>query len=84
MISGMFFFFSPPLPWKMKGADGGNSTIADLSFLTWDMMIPFIFGERVKELGVEKKYPNYFAWNKKLMERASVKKVVKDKTAANS
>lgn len=48
------------------------------------MMIPFIFGDKVAELDIENKYPNYYAWNKRLMERPAVKKIVKDKTAANS
>lgn len=65
-------------------ANERNSTIADLSFLTWDMLVPFIFGDRMASLDIENNYPNYFAWNKKLMERPSVKKIVKDKTAANS
>ncbi|KAB8301360.1 hypothetical protein EYC80_003237 [Monilinia laxa] len=62
---------------------GDKCTFADLSFVTWDMAIPWIFGDRVGELEIEKKYPNYFAWNKRLMERPSVQKIVKDKQAAS-
>ncbi|KAG4026937.1 hypothetical protein MFRU_035g00880 [Monilinia fructicola] len=62
---------------------GDKCTFADLSFVTWDLAIPWIFGDRVGELEIEKKYPNYFAWNKRLMERPSVQKIVKDKQAAS-
>lgn len=60
------------------------STIADLSFVTWDLMLPFIFGDDTGSLELEKNYPNYFAWNKRLMERSAVKKIAKDKTEATA
>lgn len=63
---------------------GDKCTFADLSFVPWDMAIPWIFGDRVGELEIEKNYPHYFAWNKRLMERPSVQKIVKDKAAATS
>ncbi|KAL2060942.1 hypothetical protein VTL71DRAFT_8994 [Oculimacula yallundae] len=63
---------------------GDKCTIADLSFVTWDLMVPFIFGDEASKFDIEKKYPNYFAWNKKLMERPSVQKILKDKQAAMS
>lgn len=47
-------------------------------------MIPFIFGDRAGEIGAEKNYPNYFAWNKRLMERPAVQKVAKAKQEAMS
>lgn len=61
-----------------------SSTIADLSFITWDMMIPWIFGDRSGELDFEKNYPAYFAWNQRLMARPAVKKVIADKQAVNA
>lgn len=58
------------------------STVADLSFLTWDLMIPWIFGEELESIETEKNYPNYYAWHQRLMLRPHVKKVLADKTAA--
>ena len=63
---------------------GSCSTIADLSFVTWDMLIPFIFGDEAKDLQLEKNHPNYYAWNQRLMARPAVQKIVKDKQAAMS
>jgi glutathione S-transferase len=60
------------------------STIADLAFITWDMLIPFIFGGEAKDLQLEKNYPNYYAWNQRLIARPAVQKIVKDKQAAMS
>lgn len=59
-------------------------TIADLSFVTWDMMIPFIFGDEAHGLNLEKTYPAYYAWNQRLMQRPAVQRIVKDKQAAMS
>jgi len=60
------------------------STVADLSFLTWDMMVPWILDNEYAGLEVENNYPNYFAWNQRLMARPAVQKVIKDKQAAMS
>jgi len=59
-----------------------SSTIADLSFVTWDLLVPFIFGDDAGSLELEKNYPNYYAWNQRLHQRPAVKKIVKDKTEA--
>jgi len=59
-----------------------SSTIADLSFITWDALMPWFFGEDWKDVEVEKNYPTYHAWNQKLMQRPAVQKVFKDKEAA--
>jgi glutathione S-transferase len=48
------------------------------------MLIPFIFGDEAKDLQLEKNYPNYYAWNQRLMARPAVQKIVKDKQAAVS
>jgi len=61
---------------------GDKCTYADLAFVTWDMNIPFIFGEEYESIDIEKNYPNYAAWNKRLMNRPAVQKVVEDKKAA--
>ncbi|KAF4635891.1 hypothetical protein G7Y89_g2216 [Cudoniella acicularis] len=61
-----------------------SSTIADLSFVAWNMMVPFIFGDQAEELQIEKNYPRYFKWNQKLIERPAVKKIVQDKQKAMS
>jgi len=61
---------------------GDKCTIADLSFLTWDMLVPFIFGDEAESLQLEKNYPAYFAWNKRLMARPTVQKIIKDKQEA--
>jgi len=61
---------------------GDKCTIADLSFVPWDAMIPWVFGDEYASLDVEKKYPNYSAWNKRLNERPAVKRVFTDKQKA--
>jgi glutathione S-transferase len=48
------------------------------------MLIPFIFSDEAKDLQLEKNYPNYYAWNQRLMNRPAVQKIVKDKQAAMS
>ena len=47
-------------------------------------MVPWIMDDKYAGLKVEKNYPNYFAWNKRLTERPAVAKVLKDKQAAMS
>jgi len=61
---------------------GEKCTIADLSFLTWDALLPRVLAEDYKPADIEKSYPNYAAWNKRLMERPAVKKVFADREAA--
>jgi len=61
---------------------GNKCTIADLAFITWDMIVPYIFSGTDQELHIEKDYPAYYAWNQRLMQRPAVQKVVKDKQAA--
>ncbi|TVY82787.1 Glutathione S-transferase-like protein tpcF [Lachnellula suecica] len=53
---------------------GDKCTIADLSFVTWDGM--------AAKMGIEKNYPDYYAWNQRLVARPSVQKMLKDKEAA--
>lgn len=54
---------------------GDKVTYADLAFLPWNTKVPWIFGDEYKDLDIENKYPNYFAWNARLMSRPAVKKV---------
>lgn len=60
------------------------STIADLSFVTWDAMVPWIYSDSSEGMDIEKDYPTWSAWNKRLMARPAVAKVFKDKQAAMS
>lgn len=59
---------------------GNKCTIADLAFVTWDMLVPWILAD--KEVNIEKEYPAYFAWNQRLMQRPAVQKIIRDKQAA--
>jgi glutathione S-transferase len=59
-----------------------HRTIADLSFVTWDMLVPWLFGDRMSELNLEQDYPAYNAWHEKLMARPSVAKIVSERQAA--
>jgi len=63
---------------------GNKCTYADLAFLTWDASIPWLFADKPGQLDIEKEFPNYYAWNKRLSERPAVKKVFADKQAAVS
>jgi glutathione S-transferase len=46
------------------------------------MTVPHIFGDEAESLQLEKNYPAYFAWNKRLMARPTVQKIIKDKQEA--
>jgi len=48
------------------------------------MVIGWIFGGRANEINIEKDYPNYHAWNQRLMARPAVQKVAQDKQKAMS
>lgn len=52
--------------------------------MTWDMMVPWIFGDEAGALQIEKNYPNYHAWNQRLIQRPAVQKIVQDKQKAMS
>ena len=54
---------------------GNKISYADLSFVTWCHMIPYLFGdEKLPDFAGE--YPNYHAWLERLLARPSVKKVL--------
>ena len=61
---------------------GDKATIADLSFITWLVSIPYMFGDRYEGLEIEKQYPNYSAWMKRLMARPAVQKALQLKQEA--
>ncbi|KAE9363690.1 hypothetical protein N431DRAFT_489575 [Stipitochalara longipes BDJ] len=63
---------------------GDECTYADLSFVTWDILIPWIFGDEAEGLQIEKNYPSYYTWNQRLMQRASHQKISQDKQKAMS
>ncbi|WAO93395.1 Hypothetical protein NCS54_01094200 [Fusarium falciforme] len=63
---------------------GDKCTLADLAFVPWASLIPYIFGEEVTlaSLQLEEKYPAYSAWYKATSNRPSVQKMFKDSQAA--
>jgi glutathione S-transferase len=58
---------------------GDKCTYADLSFVTWAAIVPWLTAGQ----DVTSKYKAYTAWMGKLTERPSVKKVLADKAAAS-
>lgn len=54
---------------------GEKCTYADLAWVTWDSLLGWL----VPELDVEKEFPVFAAWNKRLMARPAVKKVLAEK-----
>ncbi|KAH6673569.1 glutathione S-transferase [Halenospora varia] len=76
---------------KALGENGGREwvvgdkcTVADLNFVTWDVLVPWIFGDSAGDLEseIKEKYPRYFEWNKSLGERGTVKKIMEDRVKA--
>lgn len=60
---------------------GDKATYADLSFVPWFQLAPFIFNDVKVDWAVE--YPYFHAWFERLQARPSVQKLVADKKAAN-
>ncbi|OAQ68982.1 glutathione S-transferase [Pochonia chlamydosporia 170] len=54
---------------------GDKFTYADLVFIPWDRVVDAVSKDMVEKAGGEKKFPNFFAWNNRLMARPSVKKL---------
>ena len=46
------------------------------------MMIGYAFQGSDIEINIDKDYPNFYAWDQRLLARPAVKKVVQDKQAA--
>ncbi|UNI13515.1 Glutathione transferase [Purpureocillium takamizusanense] len=54
---------------------GDKFTYADLAFIPWDSIAHGFLTDVWTEHEVDKKYPNFVAWHKRITERDSVKKV---------
>jgi glutathione S-transferase len=65
---------------KNKYLVGDKCTYADLSFIPWHNMIPFILGE--DKLDIAGTYPRYHAWMGDMLARPAIKKVLQDKANA--
>ncbi|KAL9133019.1 MAG: hypothetical protein Q9175_005801 [Cornicularia normoerica] len=61
---------------------GDKCTYADLSFVTWYQLAPYITGET--KIDFKGDYPHYYAWMERLTARPAVKKVLEDKQKASS
>lgn len=63
---------------------GNKYTYADLSFIPWNMLLPFIFedGSDAFHAQVEKELPHYWAWWQRCFNRPAVQKMKKDRDAA--
>ena len=62
---------------KQEYLVGGKCSFADLSFVPWYVMVPFI--DKEGKLALEEECPSYAAWMGKLLARPAVKKVLKDR-----
>ncbi|KAI9698024.1 MAG: glutathione S- transferase, nitrogen catabolite repression regulator [Candelina mexicana] len=60
---------------------GDKCTIADLAFVTWDAMIPWIFKNNPPDTA--SLYPNYHAWHQRITSRPAVQKILKEKDDLN-
>lgn len=61
---------------------GDKCTYADLSFVTWAGMTPYLLGD--EKVDLKNDYPNYDAWIERLNARPAVKKVLQDKQMVSS
>ena len=59
---------------------GDKCTYADLSFVTWHGLVPFILKE--DKIDITGKYPNYNRWMEAMLARPAVQKTMSDKQAA--
>ncbi|KAH6668404.1 glutathione S-transferase [Halenospora varia] len=62
---------------------GDKCTVADISFITWFTMVPWMFGDELQALELESTYPNWFAWNERLMARDAIKKTLAEHEKAD-
>lgn len=60
---------------------GKKFTYADLAFIPWNWLIPFLMGPDF-EKEVEKDLPAYWAWWQRVSSRPATKKVKKDREDA--
>ena len=65
---------------------GGKCSYADLAFIPWYQLVPFlqtkVTEEQKEMLDLEKKYPHHAKWMKAMLERPAVKKVLAAKAEA--
>ncbi|KAI5461851.1 hypothetical protein BGZ63DRAFT_404673 [Mariannaea sp. PMI_226] len=62
---------------------GEKVTLADLSFIPWDMKLDVIFmgdAEAATEEGRKQMWPNWYEWHQKLLQRAAVQKMISIQT----
>lgn len=62
---------------------GDKYTYADLSFIPWNLLVPWIMGDKF-EAEVEKDLPKYWAWWQRVSSRPAIQKVKKDREEALS
>lgn len=62
---------------------GDKYTYADLSFVPWNLLLPFAMGPDF-EKEVEKDLPSYWAWWQRVVNRPATQKVKKDREAVNA
>jgi glutathione S-transferase len=58
---------------------GGKVTLADLSFVPWDLALDTILigdGETATMEGRAKLWPNWFAWHSSLVQRPAVQQMI--------
>jgi glutathione S-transferase len=60
-----------------KALVGDKVTYADLAFITWGSMVPWVMGE--EKFDVASEYPSYNEWMEGLLARPAVKKVLEEK-----
>lgn len=71
MISGMYIALDSGIAANFCSL----STYADIAFLPWEFAVHSYIGDHVKHIDVENKYPNYWAWYQRVVNRESAKKV---------
>ncbi|KAF4454348.1 Glutathione S-transferase [Fusarium albosuccineum] len=58
---------------------GNKFTYADLAFIPWNALAP-LTDDLMEKFDIEKKYPNYIAWQNRLMTRPAVVKIMSPPT----
>ncbi|KAG9982460.1 glutathione S-transferase, partial [Aureobasidium melanogenum] len=71
---------------KQQGTEylvGDKYTYADLSFIPWQMLLPFIFGEQSDAFHaeIEKELPHYWAWWQRISNRPATQEMKKEREA---
>jgi glutathione S-transferase len=60
---------------------GDKYTYADLSFVPWQMLLPFIMGDKSDEFHaeIEKELPHYWAWWQRISNRPATQEMKKER-----